>query len=293
MPLFFCISGYVYCIAYYDSDNSPKYHNILTQAANLAVTYVIFAVGFTLLKIPFNAISNEPASLSDIIWMWKRPVGIYWYLYVLIGMYIIFAMPCFAKAKSWIIIVASTICSVLSYYISIPFPALNSVLNYYLIFFASGIVYARSKKTFSYPLLTVAGIICSIVLSIIFWNNDIRLDNVHYVNLMIAFGFVSFVWYVFEHIGIIGNSKILQFLGLRSLEIYVTHGIFVTAGRTFLNRLSIENQYICLVINLCLGVGFPILFSLVVRKMHLFDWLFSFASMVSKVYRMKNPGGKT
>lgn len=257
------------------------------------MTYVIFAVGFTLLKIPFNAVSNESASLSDIIWMWKRPVGIYWYLYVLIGMYLIFSLPCIARTKSWFILVACTICSVLSYYISIPFPVLNSVLNYYLIFFASGIVYARSKKIFSYPLLAVAGIICSIVLSIFFWNNDIGLDNVHYVNLMIAFGFVSFVWYVFEHIGVIGNSKILQFLGSRSLEIYVTHGIVVTAGRTFLNRLSIENQYICLVINLCLGVGFPLLFSLVVRKMGLFDWLFRFASMVSKVNRMKNLGGET
>ena len=285
MALFFTISGYVYNKAYLNVDGVPRYNKLWIQVLNLVVIYVVFSVGFTLVKIPFNAISNEQASFSDILWMWKNPVGVYWYLYVLIEMYLVFSIPCVTKLKFYIIVPVCIGLSVLSYYISFPFhiPA----LLYYLVFFALGVTYARNKKIISNMPLAVCGFLLSISLSIAFWNKNVKLNSIHYVNLVLAFGYTCFIWFIFEHINLIGNSKTLRFLGSRSLEIYVIHGPVITAGRVLMNRLGSENQYLCLVILMCLGAGIPLLFSFVTRKIGLFDWLFKFASMTNQKIKSK------
>ena len=280
MPLFFAISGFVYYKAYFTSDGEPKRRKLYIQTLNLIAIYVIFAIGFTLLKMPFNAFTNEKASFDDIIWMWMRPVGVYWYLYVLVEMYLVFSIPRLAKSNPVITLAACLGLTVISYYISIPFHIPD--LCYFLIFFAAGIVYARGVKLFSFLPAAVIGLILSTVLSAVFWNSEIRLNNTQFVNVIIAFGFILAIWYVFEHIEPLGNSKILQFFGSRSLEIYVTHSIVVTAARTILNKMSVDNQYICLIVNTVLGIGLPLIFSLVVRKLKLFDILFRPATVISK-----------
>ena len=280
MPLFFAISGFVYYKAYFTSDGEPKHRKLYTQTLNLIAIYVIFAIGFTLLKIPFNAFTNEKASINDIIWMWIKPVGVYWYLYVLVEMYLVFSIPRLAKSNSVFILSACLGVAFISYYISIPFDIPD--LCYFLIFFAAGIIYARGIKIFSFLPAAVVGLIISAVLGAVFWNQEIRLKETKYINVIIAFGLILIIWYVFEHVRPFGSSKLLQFFGSRSLEIYVTHGIIVTAARTVLNKMSIDNQYVCLIVDTVLGIGLPLIFSFAVRKLKLFDILFRPATVISQ-----------
>lgn len=285
MPLFFSISGFVYYKAYFTSDGKPKRRKLYIQMLNLAGIYVIFAIGFTLLKMPFNAFTNEKASFEDIIWMWMNPIGVYWYLYVLIEMYLVFSIPYLVRSNSIIILAGCFGLTVISYYISVPFRLPD--LCYFLVFFAAGIVYAREAKLFSLFPASVAGLIISVIFSTIFWNINSTLNCTKYVNFVIAFGLILVIWYAFEHIDFLGNNRVLQYLGARSLEIYVTHSIVVTVGRTILNRLSVNDQYICLIVNMILGIELPLIFSFAIRKLKLFDLFFRPVTVISKKLRME------
>ncbi len=280
MPLFFAISGFVYYKAYFKSDGKTKYRKLFIQVLNLVAIYIVFVIGFTLIKIPFNSFANEKSGLDDILWMWLNPVGVYWYLYVLVELYLLFAVPKASKMPAWLTLLVCLAFAIAGCYISAPFALSN--LMYYAFFFAAGFVSARGVRILSCLPAALSGLFTAAILSIVFWDANELLKDIKYVNIAVSAGLVLALWYLFEHLDVLGSNRLLQYLGKHSLEIYVTHSIVVTAGRTILGKIGLDGQYLCLIINLLLGIGAPLIFSAVIRKLKLFDILFRPATLISR-----------
>ena len=94
MPLFLCLSGYSFCLAYYHKDavnanNRLNMKKVKRQILNLVLLYVIFSVVFYGMKIPLAAFTDNKLTISDAMINLIVPNTLMWYLWVLAIYYII------------------------------------------------------------------------------------------------------------------------------------------------------------------------------------------------------------
>lgn len=94
MPLFLCLSGYSFCLAYYrkdelDANSRIDSHKVKRQVLNLVLLYVIFSILFYGMKIPLAAFTDNKLTISDAMINLVLPNTLMWYLWVLAIYYII------------------------------------------------------------------------------------------------------------------------------------------------------------------------------------------------------------
>lgn len=167
---------------------------LLRQFLNVLLVYVLFSVLFTVVKIPSNAVSNEQSRLSDILWIWIRPVGVYWYLFVLMALYLFFAVSGITRRRQAMMLLVCIVLMVSSNYISGPFRI--SEILYYAFFFSAGIAYTAGFPVFSKWIGVILSPAISILLTVFCWRNETRLVDIHHVKALAAAGFSMTVWYV-------------------------------------------------------------------------------------------------
>ena len=83
MPLFFYISGYVFYLAYCKKRYERK-KNFEVQLLNLVWVYCLFSIVLWIFKMCFVGNVNKQFTFNDLILIPIKPLGEYWYLYVLI-----------------------------------------------------------------------------------------------------------------------------------------------------------------------------------------------------------------
>lgn len=88
MPLFLCLSGYSFCLAYY-RNNEMNGIKVKRQTINLLLLYIIFSIVFYGLKIPMAMFTDNKMTLSDAVSNLLFPNTLMWYLWVLIIYYIV------------------------------------------------------------------------------------------------------------------------------------------------------------------------------------------------------------
>lgn len=94
MPLFICLSGFSFCVAYYRNDgvdaNSKLASNkVKRQILNLLLLYVIFSIVLYGMKIPLAAFTDNKLTVGDAVVNLLIPNTLMWYLWVLAIYYII------------------------------------------------------------------------------------------------------------------------------------------------------------------------------------------------------------
>lgn len=141
------ISGFVYHKAYFDNMDCPKKKRIIAQITNLIYMYILFSVIYGLFKIVLSAHANEHITYIDILLIWIKPLGEYWYLYVLIIFYIIFSFFGITRVNSAIVLAVSiTMC-----FVSQIMPEIFQLNNifYYSFYFWTGIMISQKKQNFN------------------------------------------------------------------------------------------------------------------------------------------------
>lgn len=94
MPLFLCLSGYTFCVAYYrkdgtDANSKLDTNKVKRQVLNLLLLYVIFSIVFYGMKIPLAAFTDNKLAIGDAAVNLVIPNTLMWYLWVLAFYYII------------------------------------------------------------------------------------------------------------------------------------------------------------------------------------------------------------
>lgn len=293
MPLFMMLSGYLYYTAYFNNNGKPDSRRIHRQVNNQIGVYVIFNVAVGLPKalvssFTSNALVTE-ITLLDIALIWIKPLGIYWYLYVLIFFYLIFSIDRLTEVNRWVLLGIFTATAICGQVTSIPWFALSRVL-YKALFFFIGIAGKKYKDwIIGNKWLTLVLFVISIGASAMVCNK--KLDTSRYANdifilsIVVALGISLMLWYVFDHINFIGNNRLLKMCGRYSLEIYVIHSAISTGLRTVFLKVGVHNVYISIALNLFISTMVPILFSMLCKKLNIHGLFFKPVTYVTKKIR--------
>ena len=284
MPLFMSISGYLYYNAYFDSEGDPDRKRIYFQILNQVCVYMIFSVLYAVFKLLIglfsNGVVNEEISLIDLLLIWANPIGVYWYLYVLIIFYILFSAKGLIKQNRWMLLGLLAVIALAGQFINTGWFSINKIL-YYAFFFYIGIAGARYKNwVIGNGSFTFLSFITAILLSVLCWSRD--LDRSKFIkdiwgiwgmNIIISLGILLACWYFFMNCRLLEN-RLLKICGRYSLEIYCIHIFFTTGLRTVLYRLGISNIFINIAINMTISTVVPVLSAVISYKWGIHDMFF-------------------
>jgi len=262
MPLFFMLSGYAYFVFLKRRPNSEIKTN--RSVINLALLYFIYNVLLSLLKVVFAGFVNNPMQFSDLVRSILLPTTPMWYLYVLLFFYLFFKLiPDTANQKLWLALFC---------FIGIGGRILLEMWNtpscivrfvYYLQFFWLGgcidsllpedVRRNSGKKTL---LNLLAGL--SVVLIIVNWALLYKgISNV-IAGTLCAYGVIFVLLVIREKAGRLLSWAPLQYIGKKSLCIYLFHTYVVTANRYLYRKTSFVPVYCEIVIGLMVGISVPL-----------------------------------
>ena len=275
MPLFMMISGFVYYTAYFNQNGQPQRKRIYRQALNLAGIYLIFSFGFGVFKVACGNFSNSDVSMTDILMIWAKPINPYWYLYTLIGLYMIFSSS-ITESINTRAILSITIClALISSFIHFEYFQLTSIM-YYGFFFFFGMAKRRTCSNIKLPYIIL--FVNSVLLIAIFWtkafNEERFFNRIPILGFLIAIGLVLGIWVLFENVSCLSNNLVLRFFGRYSLEIYVIHCVFTAGFRTIFPSIGIRGLYLSILLNFAISTITPIIFSVFCKKIGIHGLLF-------------------
>lgn len=231
----------------------------------------------------FSSDVNTPSTVSDLIMMPIKPIGIYWYIYYLVFYYLIFY--CFDKVKInekrkfLIIFAVSILSSIFSFNIVFP---LGGIIKY-SVFFYFGIFmskcnfnteFIKSKK-----IIMAAITVLTVFAMIISYAINVNLLSTVIVGIIIAI-IMSF-GVIIAFAGTDCKNKILVFVGNYSLEIYLIHCFITAANRKILPAVGITNFYVNVVVNFLMAVFIPIGCAFLLKRMNLHKLIFRPANYFS------------
>ena len=276
MPLFFTLSGYVFCRAYCIGKSEKS--KLKMSIMNNIYIYILFSCVQWLLKFIFSSAVNSQYTINDLILMPIKPMSPYWYLYVLVFYYIIFyALRNRLSSKKLLIItiiissISKTMFTLLN--INLLF-SLGEILTYNA-FFALGIyIYREVDSKFLSDKTMYLTLVCTIIIfavNIIFNVNSFLIPI---IGVLSASVITIFFINIFSKCKSIGNFNVFILCGKYSLEIYVTH-CFITAASRFLpTKLGLNVFGLDVVLSLIAATFIPVLFGYILKKIKIHRYIF-------------------
>lgn len=274
MPLFFIVSGFLYERAYF-SGNDIKTEKLKTQMMNLICIYVIYSLILGGTKIIFGGFVNNQVRISDLLLIPIKPIQLYWYLYVLVIYYFVFSRSIVYRQSSTILLSITLALTVLSYWIPETVPCEAKRLVYHGFFFCSGITMSKKHDMIGKKHLGLLQFPVILLLFLLFWNNAKNLNDIFIVNSILGIGCSWFIWEMFGQYKILGENRILSYIGKNSLEIYLLHSFVLTAARAVFHGLNINNELLIILFSTATGVVIPILISQISKRIKVYRLLFS------------------
>lgn len=277
MPLFCIVSGFLFYKAYMDKEGNIKKDRIKRHIYDLISTYVLWCLIMGGFKILLSRQVNNEVTVKDLLLIWCRPIGVYWYLYVLIFLYLIFMSKKIKGMKDKYQFIIFSVAGVVGSIMTDDFLEgcffIRRILYYLPVFFLGIMLSKGYLKNLKKRMEIVVGIY-SVLLIIIFWNSDLEIYHIPFVNLLVAIGMSVFIICLFNRITTLGSLKFLSVLGKNSLEIYILHVFFTAGSRMVIEKLNLTNVYICILCTLVTSLFLPIVIGLVARKIGVYAWIF-------------------
>lgn len=276
MPLFFVVSGFVFCKAYLQSNSKDKSW-IKCHVLDFLAVYMLHSILIVLTQIVFSkyvngeGYANGEASLSMIAWLPVKPFGVFWYFYTLSQLYLIFGMQRVNSSSPKLMLPLLCAISLIgTNWIPASIWFHFRSLCYYMVFFYLGILlcsqqeYWMFKKEIIYFAAAAAFALC-----ILHWSPDYTINQIPTINFIVAFGFSMLLFWMFRKFSALGNCMVLECIGKHTLEIYLFHTYFTSGFRQIDRIFEIENVYISIFINSAIGIIAPICIVQMLKKMKL------------------------
>ena len=278
MPLFCVVSGFLFGKAYVNESNVVKKEKVRKQIINFAVLYFVWSLLFGIVKVFLGGSVNDVVKPIDILLIPINPIGVYWWLYVLIFIYLLVSFFIERKINTKIILIISFILYLVSsLLIKDEWTQWFEIrrIVYYFFLFLIGEEYQKIEDRRKYLPLILTAIITSVLLMIFFWNNEEELYHIPIVNAILAlFLGVSILW-LFENCVFFNRIRLLKLMGEHSLEIFLIH-VFITAGSRFIIlKLPSEGAIIYLLIVLVITILVPICIGNISKKIGIYKLMFS------------------
>lgn len=273
MPLFFCLSGMAFYLAYCKNRNKRK---MAAQIVNLLWIYILFSVLLWGMKFVFSGNVNHEVSITDLYMISLKPIGEYWYLYALLFFYLLGwvtskLQPPLECGLFGITFLISCTTAFISYNGVFP---LKTIL-YYFVFFFLGIILGKTELSGEGILENKKIVVATVILSII----SVILTVILHVNVskIPCFATICGTITTLAIICIFRRTvkwNMLQKIGAYSLEIYLLHTFITAANRKMLFKVGITSFYPNILINFIMAMCLPIVISFVLKKINVYFYIF-------------------
>lgn len=280
MPLFFLISGFTFTLAYF-RDGKLRRAGFLRQLCNLVWVYVLFALLLWLVKQAVPEMVNEAYDLSDLLGMFRTPLGNFWYVYVLFFLYLIGAVTGLSgRTPVWLLPLGAL--SVYAAHSSWEWTALTFYrLCYHLFFFAWGCMLCRNRKWLESP--KILGISAMLLATAAYFYFFWYTRNWYAVwQFLIAAATCWVLVWQFHRFPRLSGCKLFQNYGKYALEIYLLHTFFTGGLRALLPLLGITTPFLSVWFNFLFSAGASYLLSVLLHRCRIGDLLFRPARYIQK-----------
>ncbi|MDD7724088.1 MAG: acyltransferase [Bacteroidales bacterium] len=280
MPLFSLISGFMYSLAYFDSEGKPKWAKLKWQLLNIAIVYVIFSALLISSRMFLAAQVVGDTSWYDLLYIPLRPFKLYWYLYVLFVFYLLF-IPVYRCRNTVLLLLLFLALSLFAAQLQGFVPSFFSPTPFRVLFFAffffCGVLLSRTGMVVSWTVAIISAVV-SILLLVFFWGDATGwpsscISYKQFVNTFVAIAICLFLWKLFSSVRVL-NTSVFNLCGRYCLEIYVIHTFLATGFRSILPALGLTNFWLNVVLNTVLSTALPLLFAIVLQRIGLHDILF-------------------
>ncbi|KHD07589.1 hypothetical protein PN36_20120 [Candidatus Thiomargarita nelsonii] len=285
MPLFFFLSG----LFFIRSFNKRGSRLILNKIDTIFYPYLIWSIIQGVIEITLSQYTNRTTSFGDLITILWLPTAHFWFLYALLLLFIfntvIFIfLKRFFKALNipFIIFGIGVFLFLIKQYLPVDYFFIRAVsFNY--IYFSFGILYWSvldgRLPSISISLTLGLFVIFSLFEYLVYYTATLPSDTA-LIKIIITFSAILTVIFVCKNLrGTV--IKILSFVGMYSMEIYLVHVIFASGLRIVLQKIfNVNNTDIHLILGTLLGLIFPILFVKIARSIK-FEFLFKSPRIIS------------
>ncbi|MGN0028921.1 MAG: acyltransferase family protein [Marinilabiliaceae bacterium] len=286
MPLFFIVSGFVFSKAYGNPDGSVKTAKLRAQLLDIAAVYIFFSFVLCAFKVLFSGHVNSPLGFTDMLGIWKSPISLYWYLYVLAAFYVI-CVPLLRSGRRLFIgsLVVTLAVSLASGWLRPPSLFCIDQMAFLLVFFLFGAAVQRGYVKIDLPLAS-AGLGLSAVLFCVFYDShtppfDMAVNYRPFINTIVAAGVSIFVFKAFSAFSWL-DKPFLRLCGKYCLGIYVIHCFFTAGFRTLLPIAGVTAFWPSFILNVFLSTAISLLIPMALARIGLHDAVFRPAHWLTK-----------
>lgn len=286
MPLFCMASGYLFSKAYISAGGGVKRDRIKRQLLSLLSIYVLWCLLMGTFKILLSGKVNYEVRPIDLFLIWCKPIGVYWYLYVLIVLYLLFSFRQRIELRDRTIFIILLIISCCSTFFveNEGFFYVFRRIAYFGVFFFIGILLQEDNYNGGYQKISGVLTIMALILTFVFWSDEKEIYHIPIICLITALGFCFAIMFFFKNISDQLSPGILQIIGKNSLDIYLLHVFWAAGGRIFLRKYGFSNALITTIILFLISLFVPIILGIIARKLHVYDIFFKPYAFIEKIF---------
>lgn len=286
MPIFFCISGYLYEKTKKDFTWNNYKNFEIKKIVNLAIPYFTFYLLFVGINMLFSNSVNTPRGIDDILDIFNNPMAPYWFLYALLSIFIV--IPIIEKVfknKKYLIIITLLFLKIGSIFIKTNVYFLDMIFANAFYFYLGNFINNKELKKENGIRKSIYNMLMALVyiaIAIIIYMNIREINNYVFEIIKIVMA-VAGIFISVNIFKMIKSSKILDTMKNYTFQIYLLHTIFAAGIRIVLMKIGIQNYIIHFIAGMLASIYIPVLIGIICNKTLYLNFFFYPTKTIEKI----------
>lgn len=289
VALFMFLSGYVYHVTGEWKNKESRIRFLKHKFCNLAIPYFVFSCVYICINSFIGGSNvNSEMSICDILWLWKKPVAQYWFLYDLFFIFVAFVILSRWFKNVHITVMLAFIyivSSVLNVDIPMPFAAMVRMVLPFGVGASINKLYVDKVTGIKKCIYVIFYVIAVEIFLLYSLEKYIVADLM--VSLLGCFSSIAVISFVIKNEII---NKVLLFICKYSFPIYLLHTIFTAGIRTVLIKCGVDNYILHVLIGTIVGFLCPVVGAYICERIDILNFWFYPEKILKKWKCKKNNG---
>jgi fucose 4-O-acetylase-like acetyltransferase len=278
MPTFFFASGFLYGKGV---DRRHGLKEFLGKVDAILYPFIVLTILIGLVECLTTGVRNGSSSLTSVAMSLVWPSGIFWFLAALMSAFGVCELLIAAagvRTFRWLVLPVALL--MLALWSPDPLPFALRDLQLSFIYFALGVLLSgrfSMVQSPSWPRALIFLTLMALVYGLMLQNEAFRTQSFRSVtpNALVSTLALLFLFYGFCLSLPTSGLKPLLTLGERSMDVYLTHLLFIGGGRILLHKVAgLDNAFVVGALSLLVGIWGPLVLADLLRRLGL-GFLFS------------------